>query len=423
MIKKRTLILTVILLISIFNSNGGTVDQLFLEDPTSAVDKVSQTPIPAEDLTTQISGTGKISQVTPASTGSLSGGVNLQDIIGSYDVLVVTGKIIGGVIVSPKDNNAVTTFNPLTGEIIVYHMDKGDTVLIDYSEGPAYKAKMSEGVEAEIQTKNKIRFTAYGKDSLLKIKPTEEPSYEFNNGLLEYENDKILEQVNTSKTNDASVDKDYTYGFKCLTIAPEADYNYVDKNEDFRSFRVRNKNRDDYQVCLEKTAYDQYEQIGDFNSLFNIQDGYSKLKATVNFEKDDKPVYEGLDRFNIAELSSDRIKKIASFKITNTRSNNGVLSKVYTGQHVIVEERQGKIVNRYHQFSNEKYPNMIREYSSDLRFSKLPDIKIEDGILVQEGKNKFTALTPDTTKFGICEDLLEKALEYKGYGDEFDEKC
>ncbi len=397
--KKREIISFIIILsLSCFS----VYSLSFLE----AVQEAEQTPIPTEDLTTQISGTGKISQVTPASTGSLSGGLNFQNIVGSYRVLVMAGKLVGGVIVSSKDNNAVPAFNPLTGDVIIYNMDLGDTVTIDYTGEPAYQAKMSEGVEAEIQSKNKIRFTAYGKDSLLKIKPTDEPSYEFNNGLLEYESSNVLEQINTSKANDASVDKDYETGFKCLTLAADANYNYDDKVKKERSFSIKNLNKQDYKVCVKKTIYDEYQLVNQRYGLIDLVKDSVKLKAMVSYSRKNSPVYESFDSLNDAEMETSL--GTTKLLIQNRAPSSATVSKTYVGSHVITEKLQGKEVTRIHEFVKEKHPEIINIYSTSFR-KEQPDLAINDNMLIQKDKNKFTAFTQDHE----CYKYVEKLLSYE----------
>jgi len=379
------------------------------------IEKIEQTPIPTQDLTTQVTGTGQISEVTPASTGSLSGGVNFQNIVGSYRVLVMAGKLVGGVVVSSKDNNAVPAFNPLTGDVIIYNMDLGDTVTIDYSTEPAYNAKMSEGVKAEVQAKNKVRFTAYGQDSTLKIKSADEPSYEFNNGLLEYESSNLLEQINTTKANNADVDKDYELGFKCLTLAADANYNYDDKVKPDRSFEIKNLDKQDYKVCIKKTIYDEYQLVNQRYGIIDLVKDDVKLKSKVAYSKKNKAVYESFDSLNDAEIETSL--GTTKLSITNKAPSAATVSKTYSGSHVITENFENKKMVRVHEFSLTKHPELISLYSTAFRQAQ-PDITIKDNLLVQKGKNKFTAFTQQNKE---CFSQLKSLFAYQEEGRFYDD--
>lgn len=178
-----------------------------------------------------------------------TGGGLLSDIVGSYNLIMKSGQIVEGVIISSKNNNVVPALNLLDGSLVFYNLQAGDKVVVDQIGGDGvmgneYSARMDEGVSADINKDlGKVRFTAYGDDSVLKISKSEgQPKYEFNNGLLEYENKKVLEQISTVKLGDTMVDKAYETGFKCLTIAPKAEYNYTDKSVKEKSFSIKNDN-------------------------------------------------------------------------------------------------------------------------------------------------------------------------------------
>lgn len=352
------------------------------------------TPATNAQVPTVSSGT---TTITPPSGNIIS------NIAGSYNLLLIAGELVGGVIISSADNNAIPALNPLTGNVIIYNMDLGDTVTIDYTGEPAYRAEMSEGVEAEVQTNNKIRFTAYGEDSMFKIKPTEEPSYEFNNGLLEYESNQLLEQINTTKTNDADVDKNYETGFKCLTLAADANYNYKDKVKQERSFEIKNLNKQEYQVCIKKTIYDEYTMTGSRYSLIDLVKDSLKLKAKVQYLKNKELVYEGLDERNDAELETSL--GTTKLLIQNRAPSTETISKTYTGNHIIKETIKARI----HEFSKEKNPELINIYSASFK-NIMPDVTINNNMLIQEGKNKFTALTQENKD---CLNQLQSLFDYE----------
>lgn len=419
MIKLRIILLVVFLVLICFSFSsaedlfGEHFDELMKTDPTGGLNGLSQTPI--TDLTTEIPGSGQIDEVLPTSTGSLSSGVQLQNIAGSTRIALLEGQIVGGMVISSVDNNVVPAFNPLTGEVIIYNMDLGDIVTIDYTGEPAYRASMSEGIEAEVQANNKIRFTAYGDDSILKIKSTDEPSYEFNNGLLEYENKNVLEQIDTLKLNDANVDKDYETGFKCLTLAANAKYNYEDKVEPDRSFSIENLNKQDYQVCIKKTIYDEYELVNQRYGLIDLVKDTLKLKARVLYEKAKKLIFKSLDARNDAEIETSL--GTTKILIQNSAPSSETLSKTYIGNHIITEKLEGKEVVRYHEFSEESHPELINIYSTSFK-NEQPDITIENNMLVQKGNNRFTALTQENP----CLEQLQSLLNYEE-DDSFYENC
>jgi hypothetical protein len=420
---KFIIILTTILILifSIINYQTYAADPLsefmgiMKENPAEGLNQLAQNPI-TDTTTTQMSGYGQIGEVTPASTGSLSSGVNLQNIIGSTRVAIMGGRIVGGMIVSSVNDHALPAFNPLTGDVIVYNMDLGDTVLIDYSIEPAYNAKMSEGVKAEIQSKNKVRFTAYGKDSVLKIKPTEEPSYEFNNGLLEYESSNVLEQVNTSKVNDANVDKDYNYGFKCLTLAADANYNYDDKVKPERSFEIKNLDKQDYKVCIKKTIYDDYQLVNQRYGLIDLVKDSLKLKSKVAYSRKSNPVYESFDGLNDAEIETSL--GVTKLLISNKAPSSEMITKTYVGNHVLTEKLNGRSITRYHEFSKTKHPELVSIYSTKFK-TEQPDITVKDNMLVQDGKNRFSAITQENKD---CLEQLGSLFDYKEE-ETFYDKC
>lgn len=345
----------------------------------------------------------------------------LKNLEGSYKLLTYYNQIVGGVIVSSKDNNVIPTLNLLDGSLVFYNLQQGDKVEINQIGsngimGDEYKAVMSEGVSAEIQANNKVRFTAYGDDSLLKIKPSEEPSYEFNNGLLEYENKNVLEQINTTKINEASVDKSYEYGFKCLTLASDADYNYNDKIKPERSFEVKNLNRQDYQLCVKKTVYDDYSMTGQRYGIIDLVKDSVALKAKVIYSKKNIDVYEGLDDRNEAVLETSL--GTTKISITNPAPSSDTISQTFISSHVLSEViKTGKII-RFHSFMEKKGSDVINIYSTLFKSSQ-PDISINNDLLVQKGKNKFSAWTYDNIE---CFSMLKSLFAYEEE-DSFYDNC
>ncbi|MDP2908040.1 MAG: hypothetical protein Q8O03_08980 [Nanoarchaeota archaeon] len=250
----------------------------------------------------------------------------------------------------------------------------------------------------------------------MKISKSEgQPKYEFNNGLLEYENNNVLEKVNTSKVNSASVDKNYETGFKCLTLAADADYNYDDKVKAERSFSIKNLNKQDYKVCVKKTVYDEYNLVNQMYSLVDLVKDNVRLKSMVLYEKGKKSLYEGLDQNNDAEIETSL--GVTKLSIANKAPSSAQVSKTYTGNHVISEALEGKTVTRYHSFSKIKYPN-VNIYSTSFR-NKQPDITIKDNLLVQDGKNRFSAITQENKD---CLEQLGSLFDYKEE-EAFYDKC
>lgn len=374
-------------------------------DEASILEATKPPITPEQPLTPETSGIIS-SPITPANTQILpSSGFPLNDLIGSYKLLIMGGELVGGVIVSSKNGLAVPAFNPLTGDTVVYNMDKGDTVTIDYTSEPAYRAKMSKGVTAETK---KIRFTSYGSDSMLKIKKADEPSYEFNNGLFEYENDKVLEQVSTTKNDDVTLDPAYETGFRCLSLAPNAFYNYVEKMKQSDSFEIANNNSADYKVCVRKTRYDEYDMKGKLYGMVDLFNNAVKLNAKVTYSENNQTVYESLSTNNAADIASTYEGKKLSLSAAKPEVK-GVVSRVYSGYHIITEENNNGQLIRHHEYSSTMHPDSIGIYSS----ASGPDINIQRLALTQEGMGKFTALAPDSDKLKECSQKLKEALSYE----------
>ena len=395
---KKRFIYTIIILVTfsllIYNiavlgetSEFENLGEFIQKNPSEAVKEIETKSLTSEEILTTPKPTGTlIEPVTEITTIPSPDGI-ISNIAGSQRIMLLYGQLVGGVIVSSSNDNSIPTFNPLTQEVITYNMDLGDTVTIDYTDDPAYQAKMSEGVVAEIG--DNVRFTANGDDSLIKIKPTENPSYEFQNGLFEYENEDILEQITTTKLNEANIDKEYETGIKCLTLAPLANYDYKDKAKAERSFSVKNMNQQNYKLCIKKTIYDEYVLTGNRYGLIDLIHNSLKLKAKVIYSKT-KPVYESLDEMNDAELETKL--NVAKMLITDRAPSSETISKTYISNHIITEKLEESKVIRYHEFSKEKYPNLINIYSTVLKNNQ-PDIQVQKNLLTQKNKNKFTAIT------------------------------
>lgn len=376
---------------------------------------------PVEGIINPSDGVSSIPSVGEGASLQTSSGL-VSNIAGSYHLITMSGQIAEGVIISSKNNNVVPALNLLEGSLIFYHMQLGDKVIIDQIGGDGvmgskYNAQMDKGVSADISKDlGKVRFTAYGDDSILKIsRPEGQPKYEFNNGLLEYENKNVLEQVNTTKLNDASVDKNYETGFKCLTLAADANYNYDDKVSKERSFSIKNLNNQDYKVCVKKTIYDEYQMVNNRYSLVDLVKDSVKFKAKVLYSKKNKPVYESFDERNDAEMETSL--GVTKLLVQNRAPSSETVAKTYTGNHVITEKLQGKDVVRLHEFSKEKYPELINIYSTMFR-SEQPDISINDNMLVQDGKNRFAAFTNGHS----CASQLKALFDY-GEDESFYDEC
>ncbi len=342
---------------------------------------LSATPDPSLTGHTTTPATEDTKLITPEGT--------ISNIAGSYNLLIFAGSLIGGIIISSADNNAIPTFNPLTGDVVIYNMNKGDKVTVDYTSEPAYKAEMSEGVQAEIQTPQRIRFTAYSDNSYLKIKPTEEPSFNFKNGLLEYENSKIIEQIDTTKENNANVDQDYELGFKCFTLASNATYNYINKEDASKSFSFQNLNPQEYQVCIKKTIYDDYPMASQLNCVIDLVKDEAKFKAKFLYSKINKISLESLDERNEITIEYGMGKK--KLTITNPAPTNDIISRFYSGYHKITEKLENRKAVRYHEFTSTEHSPFIDIYQTNFRNIQ-STIEIIDGMLVQKEKNKFTAM-------------------------------
>ncbi|MCG2717246.1 MAG: hypothetical protein L6408_00220 [Nanoarchaeota archaeon] len=352
----------------------------FGEDPVSATENLQQQPTTLEpgpnaapsgnSINPVTEGTTIIPAPTSPTAATANGGI-ISGITGSHGLLLYGGALLGGFVISSIDNNQVPSLNPLTGDVIVYTMNAGDTVLIDYTQEPAYRATMSEGVEAELLTQNRIRFIAYSDDSVLKVIPTEDPSYQFNDGRLEYENDNVLEKINTTKEDEANVDANYDTGFKCLTLAGGANYDYEDKIEKTNSFSLKNINKQDFNICVKKTVYDEYKMTSQRYGLIDLVKDSIKIKSKILYQREGQNVFESLDERNEANIETN----LGTTKLTiqNRVPTAEIVANTYIGNHILTENTEGNQVIRYHQFSQEKYPDMINIYSTTFK-TQQPEI-------------------------------------------------
>lgn len=400
--KKGVLFLLFVFIVSVlsFPVKPGTVSTLDAADILSKTEPRITSPCSegmawTPECVTSPNTFGTTSTPVPGSTTIIQPtGTSVAGIAGSYNLMILAGTLVGGVIISSANGNVVPTLNPLTGDVVVYNMDKGDKVVVDYTGEPAYNAKLSEGVEAEVQTPNRVRFTAYDDDSFFKIKSTDKPSYDFNNGLLEYENDNVLEQISTTETDSAMVDSDYQFGFSCVSLAGNASYYYVDKNDWKRSFSLSNTNRQSYDVCIRKTAYDEFGMSGQRYALIDIVKDKLRFKAKFRYFMTGLLALESFDERNDISIESGMgDRKII---ITNSAPISNMISQTYSGKHLITEKLVNNEVIRTHKFAKANHPELINIYSTNFK-DKMPDINIEDGMLIQQNKNKFTGLVEQNT--------------------------
>lgn len=386
------LIFLIIILASVtFHVSSSTAPSIIAEDVATRINSpcgegVAWTP---ECVSTPNTFGTTSTPVPPSTTIVQASGGSVTGIVGSYNLMILAGTLVGGVIVSSVNDNAVPVLNPLTGDVVVYNMDKGDKVTVDYTGEPAYRAKMSEGVEAEVQTPNRIRFTAYADDSFLKIKASEEPSFDFNNGLLEYENDVLLEKISTTELDTAGVDAGYSNGFRCVTLAGNASYYHIVKGFETDRFSLTNTNSQSYDVCIKKTPYDDFSMSGHRFAFIDLVKDRLEFRARFRYLMEGLTVLESFDELNHIFVEFG----ITENKITihNPTPSSSKISETRSGYHLLAEKLMNNNVVRTHKFIDKEYPDFINLYSSDVGY-KLPDIIIEDGMLVQQGKNRFTAL-------------------------------
>jgi len=335
-----------------------------------------------------------------------------------------SGQIVEGVIISSKNNNVVPALNLLDGSLVFYNLQAGDKVVVDQIGGDGvmgneYSARMDEGVSADINKDlGKVRFTAYGDDSVLKISKSEgQPKYEFNNGLLEYENKKVLEQISTVKLGDTMVDKAYETGFKCLTIAPKAEYNYTDKSVKEKGFSIKNDNNRDYTVCTKKTAYDEYNLEPNFYSgLVDVMNDDFLLKAGVTFFKQSTPVYQSFDAKNLARIESD--VETTKLSLENKAPSVRLVSEVYTGIYKITETMVRGLVHRGFDYVKERRPILVNLYTSNIsKAYSYGDIRVtKDGALHYyslDGEEKIIMHDPEATAGKNCKEQLKEVLTYE----------
>lgn len=417
--KKELIILLLFILLATvaFHVNSSTAPSIISEDVATRISSPCGEGVAWEPhCVSNPAVSGTTSTPVPDSTTIIQPtGAPITGIAGSYNLMILAGTLVGGVIVSSANSNAVPVLNPLTGDVVVYNMDEGDKVTIDYS-GDAQRAEMSEGVEAEIQTPNRVRFTAYGDDSFFKIKASEEPSYDFHNGLLEYENDVLLEQISTTEVDTANVDAGYNNGFRCVTLAGNASYYHIIKALKENRFSITNTNSQSYNVCIKKSPYDDISMSGHRYAFIDLVKDRLELKAKFRYLMKGLVALESFDEFNHIFVEFG----VTDNKITvsNPSPSASVISETYSGYHVLSENMRGSKVVRTHKLAKEEHPNFINVYSTDVGY-KLPDITIEDGMLVQQGKNRFTAFVEKNI------DCLNEVLDLFRYNEneEFYDRC
>lgn len=420
------------------STGGEFFSELTPVEPGSQVFNPSElTPTnPTNNIFSPGDGVSSIPSVGQGASVQAGSGL-LSDIVGSYNLIMKSGQIVGGVIVSSKNNNVIPALNLVDGSLVFYNMQLGDKVVIDQIGGDGimgdeYEAKMDKGVSANVNKDlGKIRFTAYGDDSVLIIGKSEDPpKYEFKNGLLEYENKNVLEQINTTELDDSTVDKAYETGFRCLTLAPKANYNYQDKEDKEKSFSIKNDNNKDYTVCTKKTAYDEYSLESNlYSSLVDIMNDNFLLKAGVTFFKQASPVYKGFDAKNLARIESD--VETTKLSLENRAPRTKLLSEVYTGIYKITETMVKGIVHRGFDYIEDRKPLMVNLYTSNMSKNYgYGDIKVsKDGILryySQDGEEKIVMHDPESAATKKCRELLKEILTYEQSIEtemEYSEKC
>lgn len=427
--KKRFLfLLNILILLVLFSSSCFSLDEYLFSD----LSKLASNPI----TTSEASGgsSGIVDMVSSGSSGSAIGGTPWSTIIGSTKLILESGRIVGGNIVSTYDNNNVVAYNLITGEQIIYNMDAGDKVVVSYPDDETYKAKMDEGVEAET---SKITFIAHDDDSALVIrekpKKTKEASgdareYEFYNGIIIYENDNIIENINTTDSDSVSVDKDHMTGFECYSLSKGAKYSYEDKSDRRKDFNVINTNRNDYHVCMKKTAYDEYELENIQNSaLLDVMNNNFLLKSTAVFEKDDDVIYESYDAGNKANIEARVDGTVVVLE--NKAPVKSKIAEIFSGIFKIIERKDYGIPLRDFDYGDRRKVT-VTKYSSDIGNNYYyGDVIIKYNTLYyysKDGENKLVMHDPLSETNEACYKLLKEVLSYTHTNqieNEYIERC
>lgn len=298
---------------------------------------------------------------------------------------IENGKIIADSFkFKANKDSKLEVINSADNTKINLNIPAGGSVNIINKEG-IFETTTSPGVTEEIVSKcpNPLVYTAE-QDSTLTIQKNTNSIYKFSNGRLEFEiNNK--KQLLRSKTSPSQVELDPCSGFICLTLSPEAQFDY---ENNLNSFYLENpETGQDYTFCLEKSQGDGYK----------IQNAFilNKVIKFFNYKKD--KVYLGIDQNNEASLTIQK-GLITEFKLKNKNPSQKTIARLWpTKSFEIREEQQHSYLTLLNQLPDY---TTIESYTPNLN-SESPSFWMKNNILYQDNKEGKLgrALPPNNQEF------------------------
>ena len=334
------------------------------------------------------------------------------------DILKVSGVILEGTNVESNLNgNFIPFFNLVDESLMGFDLDKNEKISVkQFKNGlflNEFQSTLSKGA--------KLRQYFRDSDAVVTFEATEDTSffirknneYEFENGILTYRGNNIIETITTKDKTKANVDS--IQGILKINLARDASYFYESVSNPESNFLVENKNNADYIVLIKKQESDT--ATGNFIDLVNHKvelNGRINLKKKINGNF--TVIYEGLNNQNKIIITLDSTNsKIKSFYLD--AQGKGVIANIYTSFYKIIENNAEEF-KRYILF-NEESP-VIELYYSSLDLTNVVTVN-ENGELIRKGKNKYSMIARKSISYRICTNLLRG---FTGYKDErFIQNC
>lgn len=142
-------------------------------------------------------------------------------------------------------------------DIIIDSQDQSKVSLLLTPQETTIVADQNSIMTLKSDNLRKIIFTPQNIQSAMTIRAAPVPRYDILNGILQYENNDIEEEL-SSGMGVNSVEIDLSFGFRCLALSRDALYYYY--GDDYSSFSIRNPDysNETYSFCMIKKPEDLF---------------------------------------------------------------------------------------------------------------------------------------------------------------------
>ncbi|MBU4501838.1 MAG: hypothetical protein KKA79_04545 [Nanoarchaeota archaeon] len=372
------------------------------------------TPEGAVDIT-KTPGTNRI--LTPTDTTIIPIKTNLGEITNAKleDHISNFGDLVEGKITSFTDDNLISMksmFDPdLRVEIIMG--EGGTATILQYDK----YGRLINMMTAEISAGIALQEISGEFGDLFRFEPnndTDKAQYaravneaRIEAGTMTFTKDNKTEKVTapTKAEKPTEITLNKKSGFECATLQQGGSYIYESSE---KSLSVTNNNKQDYTVCINKKNKKVLKPKGQRSGYIDLIRNTVDLKTKVTYKHGNKPVYQSFNENNQATINLEE-----GNIVINNRAPKGKVSEVRIGHHLIIEEKIGNEIKRFHEYTQDPAPFWISSYETSFDNLKLI---VREKALIQENpeiSNKFIMHEPDSMEMGLCLGEMEEVLNYE----------